>query len=153
MKHRKLRIAWSVFWGVPCVFLIVLWARSYWYAESLTGHIAIFDFQVGTIPGTCIINVNTMPGKSPWTLQRIPATKWWELLERSGQPPNYSSVWGRFRHHGKGHVSVPFWFLVLVPTALGIIPWIRLRFSLGTLLITMTLVAAMLGSTVLAIRN
>src|SRR4051794_6882666 len=29
MKFRKLRIAWSVFWGLACVLLIVLWVRSY----------------------------------------------------------------------------------------------------------------------------
>src|SRR4051812_47765657 len=30
MKFRKLRIAWSVVWGVVAVLLILLWARSYW---------------------------------------------------------------------------------------------------------------------------
>ena len=30
MKFRKLRIAWSVVWGVAAVLLIVLWVRSYW---------------------------------------------------------------------------------------------------------------------------
>src|SRR5690242_4400156 len=29
MKYRKLRIAWSVIWGVASVLLIVLWLRSY----------------------------------------------------------------------------------------------------------------------------
>ena len=28
MKHRKLRIAWSVVWGVVAVLLVVLWVRS-----------------------------------------------------------------------------------------------------------------------------
>jgi hypothetical protein len=27
MKHRKLRIAWSVTWGMACVLLIALWVR------------------------------------------------------------------------------------------------------------------------------
>ena len=30
MRYRKLRIAWSVGWGIACVLLIVLWVRSYW---------------------------------------------------------------------------------------------------------------------------
>src|SRR5215212_550767 len=30
MRFRKLRIAWSVFWGLSTVLLIVLWVRSYW---------------------------------------------------------------------------------------------------------------------------
>jgi hypothetical protein len=29
MRFRKLRIAWSVGWGIICVLLIVLWVRSY----------------------------------------------------------------------------------------------------------------------------
>src|SRR5690242_15343552 len=29
MKYRKLRIAWSVVWGVVAALLIVLWVRSY----------------------------------------------------------------------------------------------------------------------------
>jgi hypothetical protein len=29
MKFRKLRIAWSVFCGLACVLLVVLWVRSY----------------------------------------------------------------------------------------------------------------------------
>ena len=29
MKFRKLRIAWSVAWGVVAVLLCVLWVRSY----------------------------------------------------------------------------------------------------------------------------
>ena len=33
MKYRKLRIAWSVAWGVVAVLLCVLWVRSYWWAE------------------------------------------------------------------------------------------------------------------------
>src|SRR4051812_22362745 len=35
MRFRKLRVAWSVFWGVACVLLIVLWVRSYWWIDTL----------------------------------------------------------------------------------------------------------------------
>jgi hypothetical protein len=34
MRFRKLRIAWSVGWGIACVLLIVLWVRSYSWSES-----------------------------------------------------------------------------------------------------------------------
>src|SRR3954471_12860921 len=30
MKYRRLRIAWTAFWGLACVLLIVLWVRSYY---------------------------------------------------------------------------------------------------------------------------
>jgi len=32
MKYRKLRIVWSVVWGIAAVLLCVLWMRSYWVA-------------------------------------------------------------------------------------------------------------------------
>src|SRR6478609_9016585 len=31
MNYRKLRIAWSVVWGIATVLLIALWAGSYWW--------------------------------------------------------------------------------------------------------------------------
>src|SRR4051794_17100143 len=37
MKYRKLRIAWSVAWGVAAVLLCVLWVRSYYYEDWLVG--------------------------------------------------------------------------------------------------------------------
>src|SRR5262245_43357240 len=33
MRYRKLRIAWSVVWGVVAVLLVVLCVRSYWHME------------------------------------------------------------------------------------------------------------------------
>ncbi len=35
MKHRKLRIAWSVAWGIAGVLLIALWVRSYHSDEDI----------------------------------------------------------------------------------------------------------------------
>src|SRR5690349_16231471 len=35
MTYRKLRIAWSVVWGLAAVLLIVLWVRSYWSADTV----------------------------------------------------------------------------------------------------------------------
>ena len=37
MKYRKLRIAWSVVWGILCVLLIVLWVRGYSTADGFAG--------------------------------------------------------------------------------------------------------------------
>src|SRR5262245_26868849 len=35
MKYRKLRIAWSITWGVMATLLCVLWVRSYWWDEAI----------------------------------------------------------------------------------------------------------------------
>ena len=34
-RFRKLRIAWSVGWGVVAVLLVVLWVRSYWRVDGI----------------------------------------------------------------------------------------------------------------------
>src|SRR3954462_13903444 len=36
MKFRKLRITWTVLWGIACVLLVELWVRSYWHQDLLT---------------------------------------------------------------------------------------------------------------------
>src|SRR5690348_17214413 len=39
MKHRKLRIAWSVAWGVVAVLMVPLWVRSYWIEDIVHWHL------------------------------------------------------------------------------------------------------------------
>jgi hypothetical protein len=41
MRFRKLRIAWSVFWGLNGVLLIVLWVRSYWWIPLSAARVTI----------------------------------------------------------------------------------------------------------------
>jgi hypothetical protein len=36
MKYRKLRIAWSVGWGIVCLLLILLWISDYRQSEDLS---------------------------------------------------------------------------------------------------------------------
>jgi hypothetical protein len=38
MRFRKLRIAWSVAWGVVAVLLCVLWVRSYTTLDEVYGN-------------------------------------------------------------------------------------------------------------------
>jgi hypothetical protein len=33
MKYRKLRIAWSMAWGVMAILLVVQWSRNYWLVD------------------------------------------------------------------------------------------------------------------------
>jgi hypothetical protein len=61
MRFRKLRIAWSVGWGILCVLLIVLWVRGYsrwedglyrrdWPDPSVSGQEA--SIRIGSRNGT-----------------------------------------------------------------------------------------------------
>ena len=48
MRFRKLRIAWSVVWGLAAVLPIVLWVRSYSRIDALRGllgHERVFAAQ------------------------------------------------------------------------------------------------------------
>src|SRR5689334_2853665 len=35
MRYRKLRIAWSVVWGLLALAVFVLWVRSYWWQDCV----------------------------------------------------------------------------------------------------------------------
>jgi hypothetical protein len=43
MSFRKLRIVWSVFCGVACLLLIVLWVLSYWWLGSVEIRVSSTD--------------------------------------------------------------------------------------------------------------
>jgi hypothetical protein len=138
MRYRKLRIAWSVGWGTACVLLIVLWVRSYWWAEifSYTNRANVFvgvRFERGILQ---IYRGNVRPIGPGWNHQLLE-------LPASTFRAFYSS-W----KNGYGMTQVQDWFPVLVSAVFAIRPWMRqlsVRFSLRTLLIATTLVAVVLG--------
>ncbi len=39
LRFRKVRIAWSVAWGIVAVLVVAFWARSFWWTEILTPRI------------------------------------------------------------------------------------------------------------------
>jgi hypothetical protein len=57
-----------------------------------------------------------------------------------------SNVWFQVtRYSSFNQYVVPYWFCVIIPAAIAVAPWFRCRFSLRTLLITMMLIAVVLG--------
>lgn len=143
MKYRKLRIAWSVFCGVLCVLVVVLWVRSYSHTDSLT---QVNANQVLTRLGTNFgilffgwTDYKTTPNLSP-----PDATDGWEYQEYDGRPmvdavPCWRCTWGTT----ESLVSLPAWFVTFFTFLLAAAPWIcwSKRFSLRTLLIMMTAVS------------
>jgi hypothetical protein len=63
-------------------------------------------------------------------------------------------AFGRFGEGSERVIFIPYWFPVLILAAMAAFPWIRWskRFSLRTLLIAMTVVAALLGAVVWAVK-
>jgi hypothetical protein len=162
MIYRKLRIAWSVGWGVLAVLLIVLWVRSYWWVDSFLCRVQ-GRYYVAVMSTQPILGVgyNCAPthgvvedvfGKSLCTfgsLNRIqdgtlivPALPAWSVGVDRG------ANWSVYAHS-------PHWFPTLISGVLAILPWIRQlrwRFTTRTLLLATTLIAVVLGAIVWAAR-
>jgi hypothetical protein len=138
MRFRKLRIAWSVGWGLLAVLLIVLWVRSY---QSPHDQIRLAGITCGSSHGNL------------WIIKRrngllIPvgigfeATKDMEVLTLTTATAFFYS----FSSSGSEWVAqCPHWFLFAIAAVFAALPWINNRFSLRTLLIATTLVAVVLG--------
>ena len=138
MRFRKLRIAWSVTWGLAAVLLCVLWVRSYWKSDCLwTSHVGICSAT-----GVAQLSVRSTPTNyrgRQWTT--LPTRKDIFISPRFAFRPASNM----------SYINVTYWFLILILTTLAAVPWIR-RFSLRTLLIATTLVAVVLGLIVWAAK-
>jgi hypothetical protein len=168
MKYRKLRIAWSVAWGIAAVLLVVLWVRT--------------STQVvrGQPPGR---NVYMLMDITPLsTLLRLYTANEGLQLDTSGLPAETLATPITIKYEGDQqgwleqlHGKTGLYFLIhnvagrqtlavtsqpnlthrerfygasVISIALAAAPWIRhlhFRFSLRTLLIATTLIAAVLG--------
>jgi hypothetical protein len=140
MRFRKLRIAWSVSWGVVAVLLCVLWARSYWRTDSVSGPINTkWTFGASIVPGGYVLFFAEVV--SVWNTDTESSEEW---LDHS--PPNWSRVWGDLRCENNT-LCVPCWCSVAATVGMAAMPWFAWlrRFSLRTLLIAVTPVAVGLG--------
>jgi hypothetical protein len=144
MRYRKLRVAWSVGWGVLCVLLVALWVRSY---RNLLGEEVLVTarnrYAVHSFSGTVIFQQR----------RRV----FFNSRERMiPYPHNYFFTLTKRTTLGVGHhsdgwynaVSIPYALLLPAMAGVAASPWIRWRFSLRTLLIGMTLAAVVLGTVV-----
>jgi hypothetical protein len=146
-KFHKLRIAWSVAWGIACVLLVVLWVRSLHRIDRLTWHYRNAEaFQVGTSPGQISIAAFVDQPVPSWAIHQLGRqwmTEWFQSMRLiNGTMRWWFHVTSTNTHRS---ASIPDWFVILICCALGSIPWLRLQFSLRTLLIATALVAVALG--------
>jgi hypothetical protein len=154
MRFRKLRIAWSVGWGVVAVLLCVLWVRSYSLVDWVTGC---------PVSDNGIVEIDSMPGilgcqlsaksesPSSWTHEVLDGDDWWTSVGENGEPPYTSRIFGEFGLSNRGG-AVPYWFAVSLCAAFSAALWLRFRFSLRTLFIVTTLIAVVLGFVVYALK-
>jgi hypothetical protein len=154
-RFRKLRIAWSVAWGVVALLLIVLWMQSYWHHDGLLIRTSGNNFiQLGSENSK--LSASWGYGDRPLeklvsfhtgliaAMSRVRG----ETLDQDKRPVYRGMGFKVIRWaNGAGYV-LPIWFLLLSATFVGSLPWLRWRFSLRTLLIAMTLIAVGLGTIV-----
>jgi hypothetical protein len=140
MKHRKLRVAWSVAWGLLALMLLIWWVRSYWWSDSL-GRGA---YRMASAQGVVQFSNQLMPGDpgSFWTSNAFDDSPY---------------VLPKFRYHSdfsKRYINAPHWLYIMLLSATSAAGWLRLkRFSLRSLLIAMTIVAVLLGLLVMMLRG
>ena len=150
MKYRKLRIAWSVGWGIACVLLVALWVRTYWITEGINYTKGQTYVCIFTKKGVAGLHYESSPSRT--TLQNRPH---FERMWYKNRPDEYEYItpfrWDR-RPEGT-LITVPVWCCQSVLLLLAAMPWLHWRFSLRTLLIATTLVAVGLGLAVYANRN
>jgi hypothetical protein len=157
MRYRKLRIAWSVVWGVVAVLLIVVWRLH--GATYLNGH----------FPSVSRFNITSYCfSDSKWkdTVSFYVIFGWdsrndsqWEIgraLGLGGGLPEGFDI--KIDNGHTGSIYAPHWFLVLLSASVGVIPWMAVifrvrRFSLRTLLIVTMLFAIGLYLLVTCIKH
>jgi hypothetical protein len=139
MRFRKLRIAWSVFWGVLTALLIVLWVRSYWWEDAFYGNAG--TLEVRSAAGHIMFHQRPLPQRSPgWTHESGLITG------RRGFGMCHLGFW--YLNNSEFTTAITsYWFPVLLSAITATLSWIRWsrRFGLRTLLIATTLVALVLG--------
>src|SRR5262245_6814089 len=119
MKYRKLRIAWSVVWGIVAVLLVLLWVRSYWKWDMLevpvsNGGLAIFNSCQGTVLVTLFHSTNSaLRFRSEWT-----------SLAVIGKPDGFLGFAAK-RFGTRYSIAVPHWFLISAVAMLTTATWIR----------------------------
>jgi hypothetical protein len=154
MRFRKLRVAWSVLWLAICLLLAFCWHRYDGRTES--GQFFIWQQSgVGFLVSEGTASVKF--GKSPEVMLLLHELRLDSVsfishdLSRPIPPPEPVRTQPRPRFYWElGYVRAPFWFWITIAAVIGAAPWTRPRFSLRTLLIAMTVCAAILGLAVWA---
>ena len=148
MRFRKLRIAWSVGWGLLTLLLCVLWATSHWRPiDSDVFATPEYRYHVYSLDGTVFFTREGRIFRGRELTFYYPESYFAERVTHSGLKVGRDS-------NGSIHfLSFSYWLLCIASLAVTAVPWLRLRFSLRTLLIATTAVAVLLGLVVLAVRK
>jgi hypothetical protein len=158
---RYLRIAFTAMCGIACLLLVELWVRSYSYWDELYNPISdkhLITFESAS--GRASLDLTQSSSGSPWIWHMslpLEGHYWegpmdfWEEANRD----NGIAGFAVYANPWHTNYRAPLWFFPLLFAAIGATPWLpwSKRFSLRTLLILMTILAALLGLVVYTARN
>jgi hypothetical protein len=142
MKFRKLRIAFSVTCGIACVLLVAIWIESQYFLRSIHGR-NTRHYQ--TARGFFLVYELTAHRPVGWQSSRIDFKDW--------TPDNVINfpMWGTTDMTNtaseKRVAKIPLWYFASFFAVGAVLPWLPWsnRFSVRTLLITITVVAIGIG--------
>jgi hypothetical protein len=139
---KKIRIAVSVVCMIACVMVLVLWARSYRWADSLSvgfdGRSAYWGLSIDGELRFGMPDSRAHP--LTWKMRRPSAYR-----EGEGRVRSFVGFgWARAAPNEISGPIVPHWFVAGALLALAACPWMRWQFNLRVLVAVMTLVAGLL---------
>src|SRR5689334_23838883 len=149
MRFRKLRIAWSVVFGVAGILVFVLWVRSYYVSDSAFMRVSTMTgYNFTSMQGQLTLRRETINGTGfyanmgtlEWVWNRFPP----------GAFLRYRTIFGYDLRELPYFMVFPYWAPALMFVVLSAAPILIHRtifqFSLGRLLIVTALVALALGA-------
>jgi hypothetical protein len=145
-----LRIAFSALCGIACVLFAVLWVRSYTSVDVLSMPITAAK-QIGLWSGAGRVEIflsDYDATRSPWSAASFPREQMLAQVKASGK-----NIDTRYFGLTAAGFRFPIFLLALMAPVVAALPWVPWRFSLRTLLVVTTLVAALLGAIIYATRG
>jgi hypothetical protein len=149
---RYLRIAFSALWGLTAVLLVVLWVRSYYRLDEVHCRGNAFGSRVfWSAKGEFTTYFRQDVRYTTNGHHSYPASE-------AGKPPSWRRAalgFTVYKNDSSKYVfAMRHWTAVVLVGASAALPWLpwKGRFSLRTLLIGMTVLAAVLGLVVWAMR-
>lgn len=125
-----------------CILLIALWVRSHRWADVIArGSISSrTSTSIASNYGAIVVFSGVDPNL--WHVPDEVMNRWGYWSEKARPVERHFGWTVKNRRY---RLEFPTWLPVLFAAGLAVVPWIKWRFSLRTLLIATTLVAAGLG--------
>src|SRR6478735_7114700 len=113
MRYRKLRIAWSIFWGLGAVLMIALWVRSHGQDEHILWNRTTKSFCVSVYPGQVSLESVNGAVMMPMGWSHVVFPNSGNDSSSEGDEPRSVLGFGWHTDHGATAAYIQFWFLRL----------------------------------------